>query len=145
MDCFVGENRHRKPSIFPWRLWGFPLNISTKQKKSAFSYGFPMVFLWFFYGFPTTRGGLTVRGFWGATSGRWSWVVSRTIGWTFSSWSVWRRSSGWTNVRWPGNHRWWLGFVVVFFRLNLGLALSQRYFCRDFEILEYIILYNIIL
>jgi hypothetical protein len=27
----------------------------------------------------------------------------------------------------------------------LGLALSQRYFCRDFEILEYIILYNIIL
>ena len=31
MDWFVGENLNRKPSIFPWRSWGFPVNFPLIQ------------------------------------------------------------------------------------------------------------------
>ena len=31
MDWFVGEHLNRKPSIFPWRSWGFPVNFPLIQ------------------------------------------------------------------------------------------------------------------
>ena len=31
MDWFVGENLNRKPSIFPLRSWGFPVNVPLNQ------------------------------------------------------------------------------------------------------------------
>ena len=38
MDWFVGENLHRKPSIFPWRSWGFPMfsgfNFPVKRREN---------------------------------------------------------------------------------------------------------------
>lgn len=31
MDWFVGDNLNRKPWIFPWRSWGFPVIVPLNQ------------------------------------------------------------------------------------------------------------------
>ena len=49
-----------KSWIYPLIAWWiFPysyVNVYQTEGKSPFSYGFPMVFLWFSYGFPIENG-----------------------------------------------------------------------------------------